>query len=139
MDGEKNQQHELVNANICDENIQSNAHIRQKNYMLDKAKALNKKVDACYRNIDFEDKNGNYVVSMNTAGFEAFRYIILENIHMSNRTASRHTEYIVDQDEAGMIVSDTIKIKSWQGLKVPLAQGRKGAIKITINLYTRRV
>ena len=114
------------------------SNVRQKNYALDRNKTIAKKVDACDRSIQFIDRNnGNYVITMNTAGFEVFRNKLLSNIHLPSgtRLASRHIEYNIDQDTTGLIVIDTIKIKSWNALKDPISQGKRGSLSVTINLY----
>ena len=112
------------------------ATTRRKSYTLDKHNAIAKKIASCSRNMRFEEKkDGNRTISLSTAAFEAFRELILTNIHLPTGP-SRHIEYVKDIEEGeGLIVQDTLKIKSWQALHQPLSHGKTGSCSVTINMY----
>jgi len=74
-------------------------------------------------------------MTTSTAAFETIREIILKNLYLPRSQSSRHIEYITDVDEAGNIVRDTFRINNWNALAPNLAQGLKGALSATINLY----
>ena len=43
--------------------------------------------------------------------------------------------YIKDIEQSGLVVQDTIKVKSWQALHKTLSKGKVGTCSLTINLY----
>ena len=74
--------------------------------------------------------------SNSTAGFEAFRKIILMNVHLSDTSRpSRHYKYEMQMDQKDNIVQDVLHINSWQALHSTLALGRTGSLSVTINMY----
>ena len=109
---------------------------RRKDYTLNTAKAIGKKLNACDRRVSVKDKSGNLVISLSTAGFEAFKNIILENVHLPGpRSSARNVEYIKDDDMNGLYVIDILRAHSWQAFKDSLSKRRKGACCITINMH----
>ena len=108
------------------------------NYHLNGERTILKKIKACDRPTEMVEKaGGNFVVELSTVGFEAFREIIFQNVHMpkdSCRT-SRHLLYEAQTDRDDNIVQDVLRINSWQAIFPNLAQSRTGSLSVSINLY----
>ena len=96
-----------------------------------------KKLQACDRpNEMIEKATNNYVIDLSTAGFEAFRKILLKNIHLSETVRrSRHYEHEVKPEQGDSIVQDVLRINSWQALRSTLSKGRTGSLSVVINMY----
>jgi hypothetical protein len=106
-------------------------------YNLDEARAIVKKLQTCDRPTEITEKPGNnYVIELSTAGFEAFRKIMMMNVHLNDTARpSRHYEYEVKTDQKDNIVQDTLRINSWQALHGNLSLRRTGSLSAVINMY----
>ena len=112
--------------------------ITKLNYHLNGERAILKKLKTCDRPTEMVEKPGrNFVIELSTAGFEAFRAIILMNVHLPKDSVwtSRHFDYETKVDGSDNITQDVLRIKSWQALFPNLAQGRTGSLSASINLY----
>ena len=106
-------------------------------YHLDGERAIMKKLQACDRpNEMIEKATNNYVIDLSTAGFEAFREILLRNVHLSDTVRrSRHYEHEVKTEQGDHIVQDVLRINSWQALRSTLSKGRTGSLSVVVNMY----
>ena len=109
---------------------------RKLKFSLNMSKTVAKKLEACDRMCMMEEKSGeNYVISLSTAGFEAFSGVIMDNLRQPRNGNSRLMEISYEEDETGKIIRDIIKLKSWQAVHHNLAQGRTGQLSATICLF----
>ena len=109
---------------------------KKQKYNLNKEKAIFQKLKACDKQLKKFKKGSNYIFELSTAGFEAFREILLMNIRTStNGRQSRHYEHEVQTDHSNNITQDVIRLRSWMALYPALAQGRTGSLSATINMY----
>ena len=82
--------------------------VLKKQYTLDPDKAMSTKLADCDRTETFENRGGKYCMDLNTAGFEAFRKLILENIS----STYRNIKIITETDTVGNEDKGIYKIKS---------------------------
>ena len=113
---------------------------RVKEYRLDATKALKKKIACCDKpHINMvRHQNDNYVIELSTSSFEMNRSAISAILHLDPERPTRHLEYLADKDEAGNVIAETIKIKSWSVLnkgKLPALSNLIGACSVVVNLY----
>ena len=84
-------------------------------------RTINKKIQACDRDIKFENRGGNHCIDLTIAGFEAFRDIIFENVYIPAVTDSpRNIMYTVDKDTNGLILVSIFILWSprWERYKI---------------------
>ena len=118
-----------------------NVEVRKKDYVLDRKKALGKKLLACDRQSEVKVTKSdeyNYVFEYNTAAFEVGRQALLSCFHGSTGTlptSSRNVSIDVDQEKSGLGVSEVIKIKNWNSIKKPKNAMHSGECKISIHIY----
>ena len=125
------------NAQYKNNSLNPAGVVRKKYYSLNRAKGIDNKIQACSRRDGIiEEKSGNLVITLSTAGFEKFRCTLLSNIHIpASGRASRHVTYTVDKDESGLTVSDSVTIKGWPAFSDRISRGRIGPCSIVVNMY----
>ena len=105
-------------------------------YRLNTVSAMAKKLAACDRNMTLEEKKGNFYVQLSTAGFEAFRTVIMDEFRLPrDGKKSRQIEHNPAVDDAGLVVHDVFRVKNWSVMGPKISQGRVGSCAATINLY----